>query len=122
MARKVARKGPLHRLAPEDAPDEAVERIAGRRALTTIRGDVVISRELLPRVNTNPLTTEPQWRFRVCIQGVAASSQFFTSFTHAASHAEELATVKRTRLLLVEDEIPSLLADYRPKQSLDPSL
>ena len=59
------------------------------------------------------MTREPQWRFRVCIQGAAGSSQFFMSFTHAASRAEELATTKRTRLLLVEDDIPTLLADYR---------
>ena len=30
--------------------------------------------------------------------GAPGSSQFFTSFTHAASRAEELATAKRTRL------------------------
>jgi hypothetical protein len=90
-----------------------VERIAGRRALTIARGDVVLSREPLPKVNTNPMTREPQWRFRVCIQGAAGSSQFFMSFTHAASRAEELATTKRTRLVLVEDDIPTLLADYR---------
>ena len=98
MARKTAPKGPPHRLAPEDVPAEAVERIAGRRALTIARGDVVLSREPLPKVNTNPMTREPQWRFRVCIQGAAGSSQFFMSFTHAASRAEELATTKRTRL------------------------
>ena len=113
MARKTAPKGPPHRLAPEDAPAEAVERIAGRRALTIARGDVVLSREPLPKVNPRPLTDEPQWRFRVCVQGVPNSSQFFTSFTHAASRAEELATTKRTRLVLVEDDIPTLLADYR---------
>ena len=113
MPRKVARKGPPHRLAPEDAPAEAVERIAGRRALAIDRGDVVVSREPLPKVNPRPLTQQPQWRFRVCIQGVPRSSQFFTSFTHAASHGEELATAKRTRLVFVEDDIPSLLADYR---------
>ena len=113
MPRKVARKGPPHRLAPHDAPAEAVERIAGRRALLIARGDVVVSREPLPKVNPRPLTQHPQWRFRVCIQGVPRSSQFFTSFTHAASHGEELATAKHTRLVLVEDDIPSLLADYR---------
>jgi hypothetical protein len=113
MARKVPRKSPPHRLAPRDAPAEAVERIAGRRAVTIARGDVVVSREPLPKVNTSPMTRETQWRFRVCIQGIQSSSQFFTSFTHAASRGEELATIRRARLLFVEDEIPSLLADYR---------
>ena len=61
------------------------------------------------------MTREPQWRFRVCIQGAAGSSQFVSRFPHAASRAEELATGKRTRLLLVEDDIPTLLADYREK-------
>ena len=112
MRRKVARKGPPHRLAPGDAPAAAVERVAGRRSLLIARGDVVVSRER-PKVNPRPLTQQSQWRFRVSIQGVSRSSQFFTSFTHAASHGEELATTKRTRLVFVEDDIPSLLADYR---------
>ena len=99
-----------------DAPAEAVERIAGRRALKIAHGDVVVSREPLPKVNPRPLTAQPQWRFRVCIQGVHGSSQFFTSFTHAASRAEELATTKRRRLLLVEDDIPTLLANYSENQ------
>ena len=119
MARKVGRNESAHRLAPADAPAEAVERSAGRRAITIARGDVVLSRELLPKVNTNPLTREPQWRFRVCIHWVPDSSQFFTSFAHAASRAEELATGKRRRLMFVEDDIPSLLADYREDQSGD---
>jgi hypothetical protein len=113
MPRKIARKGPPHRLAPTEAPADAVERIAGRRALLINSGDVVVSRERLPQVNPNPLTREPQWRFRVCIQGTPGSSQFFTGFAHAASHADELATAKRARLVVVEDDIPSLLADYR---------
>ena len=113
MPRKVARKGPPHRLAPGDAPAEAVERIAGRRALVIARGDVVVSREPLPKVNPRPLTQQPQWRFRVCIQGFPRSSQFFMTFTHAASRADELAAAKRTRLVFVEDDIPLLLADYR---------
>ena len=103
----------MHRLPPEEAPAEALERIAGRRALVITRGDVVVWRESLPKVNTNPLTSKPQWRFRVYIQGVRESSQFFSSFAHAASRAEELATEHRARLMFVEDEIPSLLADYR---------
>jgi hypothetical protein len=113
MVRKARRKAPPHRLSPQDAPAEAIERIAGRKQLFIARGDVVISRELLPKVNTNPLSREPQWRFRVSIEGVHDRSQFFTSFTHAALRGEELATSKRTRLLFVEDEIPLLLADYR---------
>jgi hypothetical protein len=113
MPRKTGPKGPPHRVPPQDAPAEAVERIAGRKQLVIDRGDVVVSREPLPKVNTNPLSREQQWRFRVCIQGVRQSTQFFTSFAPAASRADELATEKRARLLLVEDDIPMLLADYR---------
>ena len=49
MPREPPPKNPPHRLAPGDAPAEAVERIAGRRALTVARGDVVVSREPFPR-------------------------------------------------------------------------
>ena len=112
-------KGPL-RLAPQEAPAEAVERIAGRKQLIIARGDVVVTREPLPKVNTNPLTREQQWRFRVCVEGVAGSSQFFSNFAYAASRGEELATAKRARLLLVEDYIPSLLADYRESPRRQP--
>ena len=71
-------------------------------------------------MNRRPLTQQPQWRFRVCIQGEHGRSLFFSSFTHAASPGDELATAKRTRFLLVEDDIPTLLADYRGDQR-DPS-
>lgn len=67
-----------------------------------------------------PCRATPQWRFRVCIQGEHGRSLFFSSFTHAASPGDELATAKRTRFLLVEDDIPTLLADYRGDQR-DPS-
>jgi hypothetical protein len=113
MPRRSVRKGPPHRLAPEDAPADAVERIAGRKQLIIDHGDVIVARERLPKVNTNPITREQQWRFRVCIHGADGRSHFFTSFAHAASLGEELATAKRTRLVFVEDGIPSLLADYR---------
>jgi hypothetical protein len=113
MPPKSARNRPPHRLQPEAAPADAVERIAGRKLLMIDRGDVVVSREPLPKVNTNPISREPQWRFRVAIHGMPGNAQFFSNFAHAASRGEELATGKRTRLLFVEDDIPSLLADYR---------
>jgi hypothetical protein len=37
----------------------------------------------------------------------------FTSFQHAASTAEQLATDRRARLLFVEDDVTTLLNDYR---------
>jgi hypothetical protein len=104
---------PSDRLAPTDVPAEAVERIAGRRGLTILRGDVVLSHERLPRVNPASRIDEPQWRFRVCIDGTRDSSELFTSFPRAASRADEIAAARRTRLIFVEDDLPSLLADYR---------
>ena len=77
------------------------------------RGDIALMREPLPRVNPRPLSTEPQWRYRVCIEGERGSSQFFTSFAPAAARAEEMAAQRSARLLFVEDGVVSLLANYR---------
>jgi hypothetical protein len=37
----------------------------------------------------------------------------FTGFVHAAAAADQLGAELRTRVMFVEDEIPSLLTDYR---------
>jgi len=99
------------RQAPADAPSDAIERVSPRLKLE--RGDIALIRESLPRVNPQPLSKEPQWRYRVCVEGERGSSQFFTSFAVAAAHAEEMATERSARLLFVEDGVVSLLADYR---------
>ena len=70
-------------------------------------------RELLPRVNPRPMSAEPQWRYRVCVEGEHGSSQFFNSFAATAARAEEIATEGSARLLFVEDGVVSLLANYR---------
>jgi hypothetical protein len=67
-----------------------------------------------PRVNPRPLSTEPQWRYRVCVEGERGSSQFFTSFAAAAARADEIAAERSARLMFVEAGVVSLLANYRP--------
>lgn len=115
--KKPAPRSVLARKPPADAPAEAVERIAPRR-LQLETGDVVFSRELLPRVNPHPASQELQWRFRVCVEGQPGSSQFFTGFAAAGAHAEDLANRLRARLMFVEDDFPSLLADHRGPERL----
>ena len=83
-------KGP-NRQTPSQAPADAIERVSPR--LMVDQGDIVLMRERLPRVNPKPISAEPQWRYRVCVEGERGSS----------------------RLLLVEDNVVSLLANYRPR-------
>ena len=99
------------RQAPADAPSDAIERVSPR--LRVQRGDIVLIRELLPRVNPRPMSREPQWRYRVCVEGERGSSQFFTSFATAAARAEDLSAERSARLMFVEDDVVSLLADRR---------
>ena len=105
-------KGP-NRRTPSQAPADAIERVSPR--LMVDRGDIVLMRERLPRVNPKPMSTEPQWRYRVCVEAERGSSEFFTGFAPAAARAQELATQRFARLLLVEDSVVSLLANYRPR-------
>ena len=83
-----------------------------RPARPAVTGDVVVAREPIPKVNTNPISREPQWRYRVVVQG-EPPGQTYTTFLHAAMRAEELAIERRARIVVVEDDVPSLLADYR---------
>jgi hypothetical protein len=103
------------RIPPTDAPADAIERITRRKHLQLVPGDVVVSREQVPRVNTNPISLETQWRYRVSIHTDPwGESQVFFGFVHAAAAAEQLGTELKTRVMYLEDDVPSLLADYRP--------
>jgi hypothetical protein len=83
--------------------------------LQLVAGDVMIARERLPRVNTNPISDEPQWRYRVTVHGERLPSRWvFASFVHAAAAAEQLAAELETRVMFIEGEIPALLTNYRP--------
>jgi hypothetical protein len=103
------------RIPPTDAPAEAIERITPRKIQQLTAGDVVITREQIPRVNTRPLSQKTQWRYRVSIHTDPwGESQVFSGFVHAAAAAEQLGAALRTRVMYVEDDVPSLLADYSP--------
>jgi len=101
------------RIPPADDLPEAVERIISRRQILIEAGDVVIRRERVPRVN--PMASAPTpWRFRVLVSPAPSGGGLvFTSFQHAASEAEQMAARGHSRVVYVEDDLPTLLADYR---------
>ena len=105
-------RGP-RRTPPSESPSEAVERLLHRRQLQLLPGDVVVAREPLPRVNPRPISDEPQWQYRVAVQGEPPPGQTFTTFLHAVTCAEDLAAARRARIMFLEDDVASLLADYR---------
>ena len=105
-------RGP-QRIPPDDAVPDIVERVVPRRNLRVERGDVVITRERVPGLNPFPIAPPP-WRFRVGIAGQpVGTGATYNSFQHAASDAEQRAAANRLRVIYVEDESSSLLADYR---------
>lgn len=103
---------PPDRIPPVDDPVGAIERLVPRKQLRVERDDVVIARELMPRLQ--PSATGYRWWFRVSVYLSAdVDSRVFTSFHHAASHGEQLASQRHARLLFIEDAAPTLLNDYR---------
>jgi hypothetical protein len=100
------------RIAPAADTAETLERLVSRRQLRVEEGDVVIAREPLPRLQS--AATDAQWWFRVGVYPPGNSDErVFTSFHHAALHAEQLASQRAARLLFIEDRVPTLLNDYR---------
>ena len=110
MPTKRTKGNAVERVPPAESPSDAVERVSPRSAAALRDRDVVLAREPLPRVNPRPASTAPEWRYRVCVQGQRRSSQFFTSFAPAAAAADQLASERNARLMLVEEGIPSLLS------------
>ena len=105
------------RIPAAHAPAEAVERIVPRRHLVLEPGDIVIVRERLPRLTKRPASAMPEWRYRVHVHpALSHGAPMFTSFAAAASHGEHLAAANRARLMFIEDDIPSMLANYRQEQ------
>jgi hypothetical protein len=103
---------PPDRIPPVDDPAGAMERLVPRKQLRVERGDVVIARESMPRLQ--PSATAARWWFRVSVYlSPEADGRVFTSFHHAASHGEQLASQRCARLLFIEDQSPTLLNDYR---------
>ena len=113
MTRRPKRKddsGP-ELIPPAKAASEAVERIVPRKRILVERGDAVILRERVPSLNAKALAAPP-WRFRLYLAEIT-DSQVFNSFQHAASAGEQLASQRDARLLYIEDDVVSVLADYR---------
>ena len=102
----------LSRIAPADALSDVVERVVSRRQFQPVDGDVVIRRERVPRLNPRAQFPQP-WRYRVVVRGEMGERPTFTSFPHAASEAEQIASQRAARVIIIEDEVPIVLADYR---------
>ena len=101
------------RIPPSDAAADAVERIVSRRQIQLESGDIVIYRERVPNLRTNADSASAVWRYRVRPFPSAGDAPTFNSFQHAASEAEQMATARQARVMYVEDDVPSLLVDYR---------
>ena len=102
------------RIPPNADPAGALERLVSRKQLRRESGDVVIARELMPRLQ--PSATGTRWWYRVGIfPGPGREDRVFVEFHHAATHGEHLAAQTRARLLFVEDGTSSLLNDYRER-------
>ena len=99
------------RIAPDDALPDVLERVLLRRQVQVEVGDVVITRERVPRLNPRATVAQP-WRYRVAVYPEPAGHTY-TSFQHAASAAEDLATGRSARVMYLETDLPTLLADYR---------
>ena len=79
-------------IPPAEATSEAVERILPKRQLQIEAGDVVITREPVPRVNPLSTLTSRPWRYRLAIYPEAPEGyRIFTAFQHAALAAEQIA-------------------------------
>jgi hypothetical protein len=100
------------RIRPADAASEAVERV-GPRKLSLEPGDAVIVRERVPRLTQSGASEPPLWRYRVLFYKETRDGQVFNSFQHAASAAAQMASSHARRLMYVEDDVPSLLANHR---------
>ena len=101
----------VRRISPADALPDVVERLVTRRQTTPEEGDVLIVRERVPRLNPRAKFPQP-WRYRVTVRG-AVEHLMFTSFPHAASEAEHLASTRNARVVYIEDDAPTVLGDYR---------
>ena len=112
MAKTPKPPDPPNRIPPADALPDVVERLVSRRQVQLEDGDVVITRERVPLVNSSPLYPVP-WRYRVTVRGTDMDPHTYNSFQHAASEAEQLASQRKARIVYVEDNTPNVLGDYR---------
>lgn len=111
MPKHLSEHPEVSRIAPADALPDVVERLVSRRPIRVEDGDVLITRERVPRVNPRAQFPQP-WRYRLTVRGGTVNTTF-TSFPHAASEAEHLASTRNARVVYIEDDAPTLLGDYR---------
>ena len=102
------------RIPPADAPSDAVDRIVPRLSLEA--GDIIVYRERVPRLAASAKFALPLWRYRVFVHPDRRCGRVFNGFQHAASEAQQLASASRARVVYVEDDVPSLHADYRKRR------
>lgn len=111
------RTGPasaIQKIAPATDVAETVERIAPRRLMKPITGDVIVFRE-----SASHHASFSMWRYRLAVDGEQPNrNRLFAQYGAAAAQGEELAARRRVRLFYAEDGGLSLLMDYRaPDQS-----
>ena len=95
----------VSRISPADALPDVVERLVSRRQYRPDDGDVLIIRERVPRLNPRAQFPQP-WRYRVTVRGTI-EQYTFTSFPHAASEAEHVASTRNARVVYIEDGVPT---------------
>jgi len=110
--RVASRERRVARRPPRESPSDAIERVQPRRVQIET-GDVVVTRERVPQVNPKRASAAPQWRYRIRIHPDQHTGPVFNGFAPAASHAEQIASVRCARIVFIEDELPVILADYR---------
>ena len=101
-----------NRIPPSDALPDVVERLVSHRQFQPETGDVLITRERVPNVNPRAQFPLP-WRYRVSVRGESSDHRTFTSFQHAASEAEQIASKRNSRVVYIEDDASTVLGDYR---------
>jgi len=99
---------PTTRVPPTDAPSEAVERVAGARRLLPTSGDLVILRESAGLAAASGI-----WRYSLTVNGRDEAMRVFASYDAAAVEGEQMAAIRKVRLIYFEEGVPVLLIDHR---------
>lgn len=108
MSKREPTGGP-DRIPPAAATADALERIAPKRPVHLEPGDVLITREAVPSLRPTPTG---RWRFRLTLPQTG-QGRTFNSFQHAASEGEMIASERHARLVYREEDVLSILNDYR---------
>jgi hypothetical protein len=98
---------------PQDDPNETLQRVIPKRQIQVQDGDVVVRRERLPRLNPYAIAPPP-YRYLVMVYPGVTPIHTYSGFQHAATEAEQMAARGRARVIYIEDDVPTVLADHRP--------